>query len=445
MLLFRYQIKGAHIARDAWQLAPPLKRGPCALQQSRAVAIPGASPPRGGASFPGSSGAPASSAPQRLPAPAFGSSPNLQALALDAAAEPSMESRTFQEITVVSADQPKLLSRLSEVMVRFSGVAPPCCSDGAVSLRLLAYVGKQWYEAAAARRIARDRCTVTRIARSCPLVRRVCRTAPACTGAPQHAPAFWRSARCAALTLQQQPQACLHPSNQKDPQQHRRAQGDLGLNICEAHAFNTSDRFSLDIFVVDGWAGDGGTSKESLEQALSTRFAEVAPAAANEGGGGGGADAVADEERRIPNIVRPLSAAFLPLDRTWPTLGPLMCVLHSPTHEAAARRLCSRACSRTSELRAVQAERAPAANAPARVQASSSSRDPLASGMEDWEVDINQLDIESKLAQGSFGTLYKGTYCGQDVAVKILRDIQDDPQQYNEFAQARRSALEHRL
>jgi hypothetical protein len=58
--------------------------------------------------------------------------------------------------------------------------------------------------------------------------------------------------------------------------------------------------------------------------------------------------------------------------------------------------------------------------------------------MEDWEVDINQLDIESKLAQGSFGTLYKGTYCGQEVAVKILRDIQDDPQQYEEFAQVRR-------
>ena len=54
-------------------------------------------------------------------------------------------------------------------------------------------------------------------------------------------------------------------------------QGDLGLNICEAHAFNTSDRFSLDIFVVDGWKADG--SKESLEQALSSRFAQVAPSA----------------------------------------------------------------------------------------------------------------------------------------------------------------------
>ena len=148
------------------------------MQDSRAVAIPGASPnthaDAGGGAMPGgidssgaahasSAAAAAAAAQHRLPAPAFGSSPNLQALALDAASEPSTEPRTFQEITVVSADQPKLLSRLSEVM------------------------------------------------------------------------------------------------------------GDLGLNICEAHAFNTSDRFSLDIFVVDGWAGEGG--KESLEQALSSRRA----------------------------------------------------------------------------------------------------------------------------------------------------------------------------
>ena len=33
-------------------------------------------------------------------------------------------------------------------------------------------------------------------------------------------------------------------------------QGDLNLNICEAHAFNTHDRFSLDVFVVNGWHGE---------------------------------------------------------------------------------------------------------------------------------------------------------------------------------------------
>jgi hypothetical protein len=78
-------------------------------------------------------------------------------------------------------------------------------------------------------------------------------------------------------------------------------QGDLGLNICEAHAFNTSDRFSLDIFVVDGWAAD--SSKESLEIALSNRFAQVAPSAQ-------GAPEMVDEaaraERRLSNLVRTL-------------------------------------------------------------------------------------------------------------------------------------------
>lgn len=33
-------------------------------------------------------------------------------------------------------------------------------------------------------------------------------------------------------------------------------QGDLNLNICEAHAFNTLDKFSLDVFVVNGWKGE---------------------------------------------------------------------------------------------------------------------------------------------------------------------------------------------
>jgi len=76
-------------------------------------------------------------------------------------------------------------------------------------------------------------------------------------------------------------------------------QGDLGLNICEAHAFNTSDRFSLDIFVVDGWKADG--SKESLEQALSSRFAQVAPSAQGPRGDGAAAQPAnaADSRSRV--------------------------------------------------------------------------------------------------------------------------------------------------
>lgn len=28
----------------------------------------------------------------------------------------------------------------------------------------------------------------------------------------------------------------------------------MGLNICEAHAFNTTDKLVLDVFVVNGWS-----------------------------------------------------------------------------------------------------------------------------------------------------------------------------------------------
>jgi hypothetical protein len=39
-------------------------------------------------------------------------------------------------------------------------------------------------------------------------------------------------------------------------------QGDLGLNIREAHVFNTTDGFALDVFVVDGWNNDVSTPSD---------------------------------------------------------------------------------------------------------------------------------------------------------------------------------------
>ncbi len=58
---------------------------------------------------------------------------------------------------------------------------------------------------------------------------------------------------------------------------------------------------------------------------------------------------------------------------------------------------------------------------------------------DDWEIDITQLQIDAKVASGAFSNLYRGSYCGQEVAVKILKDVQDDTSQYQEFLQVESS------
>ena len=62
---------------------------------------------------------------------------------------------------------------------------------------------------------------------------------------------------------------------------------------------------------------------------------------------------------------------------------------------------------------------------------------PSSPAVDDWEIDITQLQIDAKVASGAFSNLYRGSYCGQEVAVKILKDVQDDTSQYQEFLQVR--------
>ncbi|KAK1644100.1 hypothetical protein QYE76_061905 [Lolium multiflorum] len=38
----------------------------------------------------------------------------------------------------------------------------------------------------------------------------------------------------------------------------------------------------------------------------------------------------------------------------------------------------------------------------------------------EWEIDLAKLDIDKQVASGTFGVVYRGTYDGEDVAVKVL-------------------------
>ncbi|XP_030511678.2 serine/threonine-protein kinase STY46-like isoform X2 [Rhodamnia argentea] len=56
-------------------------------------------------------------------------------------------------------------------------------------------------------------------------------------------------------------------------------------------------------------------------------------------------------------------------------------------------------------------------------------------GIDVWEIGLNNLKFEKKVASGSYGDLYKGTYCSQDVAIKVLKPERLNEELQSEFAQ----------
>ncbi|XP_072957770.1 serine/threonine-protein kinase 52-like [Typha angustifolia] len=48
------------------------------------------------------------------------------------------------------------------------------------------------------------------------------------------------------------------------------------------------------------------------------------------------------------------------------------------------------------------------------------SKDSSQRPKEDWEIDLSKLEVRYVIAHGTYGTVYRGTYDGQDVAVKLL-------------------------
>ncbi|XP_019089454.1 PREDICTED: serine/threonine-protein kinase STY17-like [Camelina sativa] len=56
-------------------------------------------------------------------------------------------------------------------------------------------------------------------------------------------------------------------------------------------------------------------------------------------------------------------------------------------------------------------------------------------GTDEWEIDMKQLSIEKKVACGSYGELFRGTYCSQEVAIKILKPERVNAEMLREFSQ----------
>ncbi|TYJ10108.1 hypothetical protein E1A91_A11G185800v1 [Gossypium mustelinum] len=135
---------------------------------------------------------------------------------------------------------------------------------------------------------------------------------------------------------------------------------EIGLNIQEAHAFSTTDGYSLDVFVVDGWPSE---EIEELKNAL---------------------------EKEI-----------------------------SKSKEQSYSRKSSVMTEHVKE----------------RVVSLPSCVEIPTDGTDVWEIDARQLKIENRIASGSYADLYRGTYCSQEVAIKVLKPEQITREMLREFSQ----------
>ncbi|PIA35552.1 hypothetical protein AQUCO_03500126v1 [Aquilegia coerulea] len=137
---------------------------------------------------------------------------------------------------------------------------------------------------------------------------------------------------------------------------------EIGLNIQEAHAFSTTDGYSLDVFVVEGWPYE---ETEQLRQMVAKEMVKI-------------------EKKSLSN---------------------------------------RDSCAVVNE------------NVETGVKANSDHVKIPTDETDVWEIDVRMLKFEKKVASGSYGDLYKGTYCSQDVAIKILKQERINADMQQEFAQ----------
>ncbi|KAE8651354.1 hypothetical protein Csa_001088 [Cucumis sativus] len=122
---------------------------------------------------------------------------------------------------------------------------------------------------------------------------------------------------------------------------------EIGLNIQEAHAFSTTDGFSLDVFVVDGWVIE---DTKQLKDILAEEISKIQ-----------------QDKFGVKFTTK---------------------YVNIPRDEVDA-----------------------------------------------WEIDVSLLVFEKKIASGSLSDLYKGTFYGQDVAIKLLKNENLNETVRREFVQ----------
>ncbi|GAA0172077.1 non-receptor serine/threonine protein kinase [Lithospermum erythrorhizon] len=135
---------------------------------------------------------------------------------------------------------------------------------------------------------------------------------------------------------------------------------ELGLNIEEAHAFSTTDGFSLDVFVVHGWPYE---ETEMLKNEIQNEILKM------------------KERGPFVQHSRPINTEH-----------------YEEQSKSAAE----------------------------SVKIPTDENDV-------WEIDFRLLKFGKKVASGSYGHLYKGIYCSQEVAIKVLKPERVNAEMLREF------------
>ncbi|KAK2405517.1 ACT protein tyrosine kinase family protein [Trifolium repens] len=138
---------------------------------------------------------------------------------------------------------------------------------------------------------------------------------------------------------------------------------EVGLNIQEAHAFSTTDGYSLDVFVVEGWPYE---ETEKLKETLEKEVLKI-------------------EKRHERSSQQSIASV--------------------DEHDQARMK---------NELDHLTIPN---------------------DGTDVWEIDPKHLKYGTQIASASYGELFKGTYCSQEVAIKVLKAEHVSSEMQKEFAQ----------